>query len=179
MRRYVTTGEAARALGVSTATLTRWVAAGKVTPAEVTLGGHYRWHLPTLLAQVRGEAAPDAERRAAEDIARVIHAANRELQIVQGDPRPSPPWDEAPDYQVRESTASVELALADPGRTPEANHEGWLERLLADGWRYGPVKDAAAKRHPLLVPFAELSRDQQLKDRLFIAIVRALAPEAA
>ena len=31
---YVTTGDAARALGVSTATLTRCAAAGIVTPAE-------------------------------------------------------------------------------------------------------------------------------------------------
>lgn len=182
VERYVTTGVAARALSISTATLTRWAAAGLVTPAERTAGGHYRWDLAALRAEVR--RLPRAvllrePRSPAADIARVIHAANRELQIVQGDPRPSPPWDEAPEYQVRESTASVELALADPGRTPEANHQGWLERLLADGWRPGLVKDAAAKTHPLLVPFAELPRDQQLKDRLFIAIVRALAPEAA
>lgn len=176
MSRYITTGEAARALGISTATLTRWAAAGRVTPAERTLGGHYRWDLATLRAQVRGEPQ-DERRRAAEDIARVIHAANRELQIVQGDPRPSPPWDEAPEYQVRENIASVELVLADPGRTAEANHQGWYERLIADGWRRGEVKDEAAKTHPLLVPFAELPEDQKRKDVLFVAIVRALAPE--
>jgi len=178
MNRYVTTGVAARALGVSTATLTRWAAAGRVTPAERTLGGHYRWDLGALRAEVRGEAPQSERRRAAEDIARVIHAANRELQIVQGDPTPSPPWDEAPEYQARENIASVELALADSGRTPETNHQGWYERLIADGWRRGDVKDPVAKTHPLLVAFDELPRDQQLKDRLFIAIVRALAPES-
>ena len=179
MRRYVTTGVAAREIGVSAATLTRWVAAGLVEPAERTAGGHFRWDLPVLRAQVRRLHAPvTAERVLAEDIASVIHDANRRLQIVQGDPRPSPLWDEAPEYQVRESTALVELALADPERTPEQNHQGWLDRLLADGWRRGP-KDEAAKTHPLLVPFDELPLEAQQKDRLFIAIVRALAPPQA
>jgi hypothetical protein len=129
-----------------------------------------------LRAQVRGLHKPPPGRIAAEDIARVIHAANRELQIVQGDPRPSPPWDDAPDYQVRESTASVAEALADPGRTPEQNHQGWHDRLTADGWTYGEVKDPVAKTHPDLLPFGQLPEHEQQKDRLFIAIVRALAP---
>ena len=107
----------------------------------------------------------------------MIHAANRELQIVQGDPRPSPPWDEAPEYQVRENVKSVVAALADPERTPEQNHQGWYERLIADGWRHGPIKDEAAKTHPYLVPFDQLPEHEKQKDRLFMAIVRALAPE--
>lgn len=176
MRRYVTTGEAARALGVSTATLTRWVAAGKVTPAETTVGGHYRWYLPSLRAQVRGEAAPDARRQLAEDIARVVHAANRELQIVQGDPRPSPPWDEITEAMARDVTEGVLEVLG--GATPEQSHAAWVERHQADGWTYGEVKDEQTKTHPLLLPWSQLPRDQQLKDNLFGAIVRALAPEA-
>ena len=164
-------------LGISTATLTRWAAAQLVTPAERTAGGHYRWDLPVLREQVRRLGRPASEQTAAEDIARVIHAANRELQIIQGDPRPSPPWDEAPEYQVRESVASVVEALADPERTPEQNHQGWYERLIADGWRHGPVKDEAAKTHPDLVPFDQLPEHEKQKDRLFMAIARALAPE--
>jgi len=175
---YVTTGTAARALGISTATLTRWVGRGYVTPAETTAGGHYRWDIGVLRTQVeRARLALRREpgRTQAEEIARVIHAANRELQIVQGDPRPSPPWDDAPDYQVEQSIASVAAALADPGRTAEQNHQGWYERLLAEGWTYGPVKDEAAKTHPDLVPFGQLPEHEQQKDRLFIAIVRALS----
>jgi hypothetical protein len=178
MRRYVTTGVAARDIGVSAATLTRWVAAGLVEPAERTAGGHFRWDLTSLRAQVRKlhqETPPT--RVLAEDIASVIHDANRRLQIVQGDLRPSPLWDEAPEYQVRESIASVELALADPERTPEQNHQGWMDRLFADGWQQGPVKDEHSKTHPLLVPFNEMPIEAQQKDRLFLAIVRALAPQ--
>jgi DNA-binding transcriptional MerR regulator len=175
---YVPTGTAARSLGVSTATLTRWVARGYVTPAETTAGGHYRWDLDQLRAQVervRLAARRDPGQTLAEEIASVIHDANRRLQIVQGDPQPSPLWDDAPDYQARENIASVEEALADPERTAEQNHQGWCDRLTADGWTYGPVKDERAKTHPCLVPFGELPAEQQQKDRLFIAIVRALS----
>src|SRR5216110_3234027 len=112
MNGYVTTGVAARDLGISTATLTRWAAAGTVTPAQRTAGGHYRWDLASLRAQVR-KLHPDASpaRVQAEDIASVIHDANRRLQIIEGDPRPSPLWDEAPERQTTGAVESVELAL--------------------------------------------------------------------
>jgi excisionase family DNA binding protein len=174
--RYTTTGEAARTLGISTATLTRWVAKGIVTPAERTVGGHFRWDVEALRAQVRRHHAGNRD-VIAENIARVVHAANRELQIVQGDPMPSPPWDEAPDYQAREATAGVREALQNPQLTPEQSHELWVDRMRADGWTYGTTKDFERKTHPTLLPFGELPTEQQLKDRLFIAIVRALAPE--
>lgn len=102
-------------------------------------------------------------------------ATRRRLQIIQGDPEPSPPWDEAPEYQCQQGIASVEEALADPARTPEQNHQGWIDRMRADGWTYGEVKDPEAKTHPCLRPFAELPWGQQQKDRYFIATVRALS----
>jgi RyR domain len=177
---YVTTGAAARELGISTATLTRWVGRRLVIPAEVTAGGHYRWNLDDLRAQIqrlRAEAHREPRRTLAEDIARVVHAANRELQIVQGDQWPSPPWDDAPDYQCREAVDGVQVVLDTPGLTPGEHHQAWVGRMSAGGWRYGEVKDEAAKTHPCMVPFGELPAEQQLKDRLFIAIVRALSPE--
>ncbi len=176
MNRFITTGEAARAIGISSATLTRWAAADLVTPAERTAGGHYRWHLASLRAQLRRRNLGERD-VTAEDIARVVHAANRELQIIQGDPAPSPPWDEAPDYQVREATAGVKEVIRDPDLTAEQSHELWCDRMRADRWTYGTTKDFERKTHPTLLPFGELPTEQQLKDRLFIAIVRALAPQ--
>ena len=176
MSRYTTTGEAARALGISTATLTRWVAKGIVTPAEQTAGGHFRWDMTSLRAQLRRHNLGERD-VTAEDIARVVHAANRELQIIQGDPVPSPPWEEAPDYQAREATAGVKEVMRNPNLTAEQSHELWCDRMHADGWTYGETKDPGSKTHPTLLPFGELPTEQQLKDRLFIAIVRALAPQ--
>jgi len=172
----VPTGDAARALGISSATLTRWKHAGYVSPAEETIGGHFRWDLTSLRAQLRRRSLGDDHDVAAEDIARVVHAANRELQIVQGDPVPSPPWDEAPAYQAREAVAGVQEVMRNPDLTAEQSHELWCERMRADGWTHGETKDTERKTHPTLLPFGGLPADQQLKDRLFIAIVRALAP---
>jgi 8-oxo-dGTP diphosphatase len=50
--RYVTTGQAAEALGVSAVTLQRWAHAGQVTPALTTPGGHFRWDLADLKRQL-------------------------------------------------------------------------------------------------------------------------------
>lgn len=50
--RYLTTGQAADALGVGRATLRRWVTTYKFKPAMVTAGGHYRWDLDDLRRQV-------------------------------------------------------------------------------------------------------------------------------
>ena len=177
MSRYTTTGGAARAVGVSSATLTRWAAAGIVTPAERTAGGHYRWDLVSLRAQLRRHRDPGGHDVTAEEIARVVHAAHRELQIVQGDPVPSPPWDEAPEYQVRQTVTGVREMLRHPDLAAPASHEQWAARMRADGWSYGEVKDTERKTHPALLPFADLPVGQQLQDWLFTAIVRALALE--
>lgn len=50
--RLVSTGEAARHLGVDRSTLGRWVAAGVVTPTRRTIGGQYRWDLDELDRQI-------------------------------------------------------------------------------------------------------------------------------
>jgi len=178
MERLVTSGVAARDLGISIATLSRWTARGYIQPAQVTAGGQFRWDLTSLRRQVERVRRPGGGRQLdITDIAQVIYAANRELQVIFGDPEPSPDWYDAPEYQRRETIASAAEALADPGRTPEQNHQGWMDRLQADGWHYGETKDPEAKTHPCLVPFDELPEEQQAKDRLFLAIIRALAPQ--
>jgi hypothetical protein len=50
----------------------------------------------------------------------------------------------------------------------------WCRSKVADGWVFGPVKDADAKTHPCLVPYDALPREQQRKDALFVAVVNAL-----
>jgi 8-oxo-dGTP pyrophosphatase MutT (NUDIX family) len=59
--RYVMTGQAADALGVSAVTLQRWAHAGQVKPAYRTPGGHFRWQLDGpggLREQLRTPPAP-------------------------------------------------------------------------------------------------------------------------
>lgn len=62
--RLVTTGAAARALGIDRSTLTRWAAAGLATPAIRTAGGHMRWDLEHLRGQLIKLQAADGALRA-------------------------------------------------------------------------------------------------------------------
>ena len=108
------------------------------------------------------------------DIARVCHEANRALQVNQGDPDPSPSWENAPDWQKESAVEGVATALA--GATPEDLHAAWCRHKYATGWVWGPVKDPIAKTHPCLVDYDRLPADQRDKDKVFRAIVTALAP---
>jgi excisionase family DNA binding protein len=51
--KLVSTGEAARRLGVNLRTLQRWVREGLVAPDWTTPGGHMRWDVDRLLQEVR------------------------------------------------------------------------------------------------------------------------------
>jgi hypothetical protein len=45
----------------------------------------------------------------------------------------------------------------------------------ADGWVYGPTKNATTKEHPCLVPYAEMPPPQRIKDDLFRDTVNAMS----
>ncbi|MFD6638317.1 RyR domain-containing protein [Micromonospora chalcea] len=107
------------------------------------------------------------------EIARVCHEANRALQALALDPAPSPAWDEAPHWQRASAVDGVRQAQA--GAVPEALHEAWCEFKRAEGWTYGPEKDADARTHPCLVPYADLPQAERRKDAVFAAIVAALS----
>jgi ryanodine receptor 2 len=44
-------------------------------------------------------------------------------------------------------------------------HDVWAAERIAQGWTYGPARDAAAKKHPCLVPWAELPESEKVHDR--------------
>ncbi len=110
-----------------------------------------------------------------EQIARVCHEANRALQMIFGDPNPSPSWDEAPQWQRDAACDGVMQTLT--GATAEELHESWLDFKRQDGWTLGPVKDPEIKTHPAMVPYSELPFEQKVKDHLFTGIVNALTKD--
>lgn len=109
-------------------------------------------------------------------IAKICHEANRAYCETLGD-YSQPRWEDAPAWQQESAMAGVEFRLANPAATPESMHESWAQQKLADGWRFGPVKDPEKKEHPCLVPYNELPPAQQAKDHLFSAVVDALRGE--
>ena len=43
-------------------------------------------------------------------------------------------------------------------------HEIWSKEKILAGWCYGPTRDDKAKRHPMLIPYAELSASEKSYD---------------
>lgn len=107
------------------------------------------------------------------DIAIICHEANRVYCQSIGD-ESQVPWEEAPKWQQDSAVLGVEFIIGNPNAPPSASHESWLEQKRIDGWKHGPLKDAEKKEHPCFVPYDELPIEQQRKDYLFGAIVRAL-----
>jgi hypothetical protein len=55
VRLYVTTTQAAKELGVGVRSLQRWVKAGLIEPDYLTPGGHMRWDVDRVRAELRAE----------------------------------------------------------------------------------------------------------------------------
>lgn len=111
-----------------------------------------------------------------EQTARVCHEANRAYcQTIGDDSQPS--WDDAPEWQRDSAIKGVKFHIANLSvgtkPLPSSSHESWLEEKRAEGWRYGPVKDAEKKTHPCFMPYAALPLEQRLKDYIFAAICEA------
>lgn len=108
-----------------------------------------------------------------ELIAKVCHEVNRAYCQALGD-NSQPSWEDAPEWQRSSARIRVDLhTMGDFG--PEVSHISWMKQKLEEGWVYGEVKDPEKKTHPCIVPFENLSIDQQAKDYIFRQIVHSLA----
>ncbi len=47
----------------------------------------------------------------------------------------------------------------------ENAHDHWARRRMAEGWTFGPVRDDAARKHPNLVPYDQLTEPEKEYDR--------------
>jgi hypothetical protein len=112
-----------------------------------------------------------------EQVAQVCHEANTAYCAGIGDAS-AVSWAAAPAWQRESAVAGVQWRIANPTAPESAQHDAWLHDKEAAGWVYGPVKDATAKTHPCMVAYDKLPIEQRLKDRLFVAIVRALTSNA-
>lgn len=106
-----------------------------------------------------------------EACAIAAHEANRAYCLLLGDTSQKP-WEQAEEWQRESARRGVAVAME--GATPEIQHQAWMDDKIKDGWVWGPVKDAAAKTHPCLVPYNMLPIAQQSKDGLYQSVIRAL-----
>ena len=110
---------------------------------------------------------------AIETIARVCHEANRAWCEAHQD-FSQKTWTEAEQWQRDSAIEGIRVAL--DGANPEQQHEAWSASKLRDGWVYGAEKNPETKTHPCLVPYEQLPEVQRVKDSLYGAVVRVLAP---
>lgn len=108
-------------------------------------------------------------------VAKICHQANKAYCESNGDSSQLD-WENAAAWQRKSACAGVEYAIANPDASPGSQHAAWLADKIKDGWKYGPKKDEKKKEHPSMVPFEQLPVLDQLKDALFLSIVRALVP---
>jgi hypothetical protein len=107
-----------------------------------------------------------------EDVAKVCHAANKAYCEANGD-FTQISWDLAPEWQKTSAINGVKFHISGPAGV-EDSHNNWMKEKVADGWVYGPIKNADLKLHPCIVPFDELPESQKAKDYLFRGIVYSL-----
>jgi ryanodine receptor 2 len=41
-------------------------------------------------------------------------------------------------------------------------HEVWAQTRIAQGWQYGPERNDAEKRHPMLIPYEDLPEEEKV-----------------
>ncbi|MBE7211927.1 MAG: hypothetical protein INR65_12985, partial [Gluconacetobacter diazotrophicus] len=143
-----------------------------------------------------------------EELARAIHEDYVAAAVRRGEQPPGAngalrPWEElAPDLRQANYAQAADVpdklrvlgyALA-PGHglkaseiplTPETvealavhEHDRWARERRRLGWTYGPVRDNARKRHPLLVPWEALGEVEREKDRVAVRNVPWLVEKA-
>ena len=80
-----------------------------------------------------------------------------------------------PENQVGNRRRVTSLDEKDTVILMRLEHERWVREKLSRGWTFGRVRDDAAKRHPDLVPYDNLSKEEQLKDRFAAEEILELA----
>ena len=107
-----------------------------------------------------------------EQIAKTCHEVNKAFCESAGD-FSQPKWSDAPEWQKQSAVNGVNFHLANPDSKPSDSHNNWMAEKLKDGWRFGEVKNPETKEHPCMVAYDKLPKEQQIKDALFIAVVRS------
>ena len=111
------------------------------------------------------------------EIAGIAHEANRAYCESLGD-FSQDHWSGAAQWQ-RDSVINGVRAIKDGEITAAGeSHANWLKYKEEEGWVYGTKKNTNIKvgvlTHPYMLPFDQLSLEQQMKDHLFFAIVTTL-----
>lgn len=108
-----------------------------------------------------------------EAAAKAAHEMNRLYCTLLSD-NSQLPWEDAPDWQKESCIAGVKAIVDNPEITPAEQHKIWMRHKVAEGWKFGSLKDVEKKEHPYLVEYYKLLPEQRAKDAIFGAVVRGI-----
>ena len=105
-----------------------------------------------------------------EQIAKICHQANKAYCESIND-FSQKNWEDAPEWQKVSCMEGIKFLIDTEDSDHSQLHKNWMDEKIAEGWKYGPVKNEELKEHPCLVSWGELSETQRKKDELFYKIV--------
>jgi hypothetical protein len=111
-----------------------------------------------------------------EECARRAHEANRTYCRMNGDTSHAE-WSKVPSWKRTSVMVGAHVAIDRPTLSPKMSHALWCDHMRSNGWTYGETKDSEKRTHPCLLPFSKLSIEHQVKDHMFLAIVRSTYAE--
>lgn len=79
--------------------------------------------------------------------AKACHEANRVYCASIGD-NSQVSWEDAPEWQRLSAIQGVEFLIANPKAPESAQYESWVAAKVAEGWKFGAVKDPGTPRTP-------------------------------
>ena len=103
------------------------------------------------------------------DIAQECHAKNNELMMMNGEEQRGS-WGTLDRHTKFITLKSVIKALENPNLTAKEMHDEWMNNKIEDGWKFGDVKDAELKTHPLIIDFELMNDVDKMKDQNFIDV---------
>lgn len=103
------------------------------------------------------------------DIAQECHTKNNELMMMNGEEQ-NGNWDSLDRHTKFINLKSVIKALENPDLTAKDMHDEWMNNKIADGWKFGDVKDPELKTHPLIIDYDLMKDVDKMKDQIFIDV---------
>lgn len=85
-------------------------------------------------------------------------------------------WAQLTDADKERSVRALEELLDSDPRTPEGYHQLWWDLKIEAGWSHGEIYCDKNLTHPCLVPFDQLTETEQIKDKIWGALVEIFKP---
>ncbi len=108
-----------------------------------------------------------------QELAELIHGINLLYTKTAGLPGTTVPWIAVSEGERAKFIAAVEEQIKNPSSSPENSHKRWMKSKKQDGWIFGEF-NRVEKTHPCLANYDELPLEQQIKDKLFMKLIKMM-----